>query len=37
MKRQQWDLEKLYIQKQKVQDTLEEKLGATDVTVGLSK
>jgi flagellar biosynthesis component FlhA len=36
-RRQQWDLEKLNIQKQRVQDTLEEKLGATDVTVGLSK
>jgi len=37
MRRQHWDLEEIYIQKQKVQDTQEEKLGATDVTVGLSK
>jgi len=27
-RRPQWDLEKLYIQKQRVHDTLEEKLGA---------
>jgi len=27
-RRQQWDLEKLYVQRQRVHDTLEEKLGA---------
>jgi len=36
MRRPQWDLQEICIQK-KMQDTLEGKLGATDVTVGLSK
>jgi oligoendopeptidase F len=29
-KRQRWDLEKLYAERQNVQDTLKEKLGATE-------
>jgi hypothetical protein len=31
------DLEKLYAQRQRLQDTIEEKLGQLDVTVGMSK
>jgi hypothetical protein len=33
-KRPQWDLKKLYTQKQTVQDTLEGKLGATECDSG---
>jgi hypothetical protein len=33
-RRPQWDLEKLYTQKQRVQDTLEGKLGATGCDSG---
>jgi len=33
-RRPQWDLEKLYAQRQRVQDTLEEKLGATGCDSG---
>jgi len=32
--RPRWDLEKLYDQRQRVQDTLEEKLGATECEIG---
>jgi hypothetical protein len=32
--RPRWDLEKLYAQKQRVQDTLEEKLGAVECESG---
>jgi len=33
-RRPQWDLEKLYVQRQRVQDTLEEKLCATECESG---
>ena len=33
-RRPQWDLDKLYAQRQRVQDTLEEKLGATGCDSG---
>jgi exonuclease III len=36
-RRPQWDLEKLYAQRQRMQDNLEEKLGELNVTVGMSK
>ena len=36
-RRPQWDLEKLYAQRQRVQDTLEGKWVQLDVTVGMSK
>ena len=36
-RRSQWDLEKLYTQKQTVQDSLEGKLGAIQLTVGMLK
>ena len=35
--RPRWDLEKLYVQRQSVQDTLEEKLCAIEVKVGMLK
>ena len=35
--RPRWDLEKLYAQRQKVQDTLEEKLCELNVKVGMLK
>jgi len=36
-RRPQWDLEKLYAQRQRMQDNLEEKFGELNVTVGMSK
>ena len=35
--RPRWDLEKIYAQRQSVQDTLEEKLGQLNVKVGMRK
>jgi hypothetical protein len=32
--KQRWDLEKLYVERQKMQDTLEEKLSATECESG---
>ena len=36
-RRPRWDLEKLYAQRQRMGDNLEEKLGELNVTVGMSK
>jgi len=37
MSRPRWDLEKLYAERQRVQNILEEKLGALNVKVGMLK